>query len=426
MPPSGHPASYYVATANAMPAHAPLRGQIRADVAIVGGGYTGLSALLHLAERGYDAVLLEAARVGAGASGRNGGQLGSGQRLGQRRLEQMYGLERAQALWQLAEDAKATVKDRIARHGIACDLKPGILHAAHKPAHADELQREAAHLERHYGYRELRYLPRSEVEAMLGTRRYFGGVLDLGAAHLHPLNYALGLAQAAQAAGGRIFEHSRVIRIEDGPPPLVRTGEGEVRAGHLVLAMNGHLGRLVPQLAGRIMPINNFMLATAPLGEAGARALIRDDVAVDDSKFVISYFRRSPDHRLLFGGGETYRRGFPADLRGLVRRHMLRVYPQLADVPIDHAWGGTLAITRTRLPHFARLAPGVFVAHGYSGQGIAIATQAGQLIAEAVAGTAERFDLMAGLNVPAFPGGTLLRWPMLVLGMLYYSLRDRL
>ena len=190
--------------------------------------------------------------------------------------------------------------------------------------------------------------------------------------------------------------------------------------------MNGHLGRLVPRLAGKIMPINNFMLATAPLGEVFARALIRDDVAVDDTKFVISYFRRSPDHRLLFGGGETYRSRFPADLAGLVRRHMLGVYPQLAEVPIDHAWGGTLAITRTRLPHFGRLAPDVFVAHGYSGQGIAIATQAGQLIAEAVAGTAERFDVMASLDVPRFPGGTCCAGPLLVLGMLYYSLRDRL
>jgi gamma-glutamylputrescine oxidase len=193
-----------------------------------------------------------------------------------------------------------------------------------------------------------------------------------------------------------------------------------------VLAMNGHLGGLVPRLAGKIMPLNNFILATAPLGEAGARALIRDDVAVADTKHVIDYFRLSPDHRLLFGGGESYRQRYPADIAGLVRRHMLRVFPQLAAVPIDYAWGGTLAITRPRLPHFARLTPMAFVAHGYSGQGIALATLAGRLIAEAVTGTAERFDVMADLQVPAFPGGTLLRWPTLVLGMLYYGLRDRL
>ncbi len=424
MPPSGHPASYYVATANAMPAHPRLEGSLRADVLIVGGGYTGLSALLHLAERGYDAVLLEAARVGAGASGRNGGQLSSGQRVDQLTLERLVGNERAQALWRLAEDAKALVKARIARHAIACDLKPGILDAAHKPAHALELEREAEHLGARYGYPHARYVARAEMAAMLGTARYFGGLLDRDGGHLHPLNYALGLARAALAAGGRIFEHSRVVRIAAGPSAA--TSQGEVRARHLVLAMNGHLGRLVPRLAGRIMPINNFMLATAPLGEAFARALIRDDVAVADTKHVIDYFRLSADRRLLFGGGETYTRRFPADLAGFVRRYMLRVFPQLAEIPIDYAWGGTLAITRTRLPQFARLAPDVFVAHGYSGQGVALATLAGQLIAEAVCGTAERFDVMASLPTPPFPGGTLLRFPALVLGMLYYSLRDRL
>jgi len=338
----------------------------------------------------------------------------------------MFGVERARLLWQLAEEAKALVKGRIARHGIACDLKPGVLHAAHKPAHADALQREAEHLERRYGYPHVRYVARAEMAEMLGTGRYFGGVLDRDAGHLHPLNYALGLAEAAVAAGGRIHERSRVTRIEEGARPLVVTADGEVRARHLVLAMNGHLGRLVPRLAGRIMPINNFIVATAAIGEAGARALIRDDVAVADTKHIVDYFRLSPDHRLLFGGGESYGRRFPADIAGVVRRHMLRVFPQLTEAAIDYAWGGTLAITRTRLPHFARLSPEVFVAHGYSGQGIATATLAGQLIAEAVAGTAERFDVMADLEVPGFPGGTLLRRPALVLGMLYYGLRDRL
>jgi gamma-glutamylputrescine oxidase len=426
MTPTDHPASYYVATANAMPAHPPLRGTLGADVCIVGGGYTGLSALLHLAERGYDAVLLEAARVGAGASGRNGGQLASGQRLGQRALEARFGRERAYLLWQLAEEAKSTVKDRIARHGIACDLRPGVLDAAHKPAHAEDLQREAEHLAERYGYPHIRYLPRDEMHRTLDTERYFGGVLDRDAAHLHPLNYALGLAEAALAAGGRIFERSTAIEVGAGRPPLIRTATGAVRARFVVLAMNGHLGRLVPPLAGRIMPINNFIIATAPLGGERARALIRDDVAVADTRFVVDYFRLSSDHRLLFGGGESYTARLPANLQKIVRRRMLKVFPQLAAVPIDYAWGGTLAITRSRLPHFARLSPEILVAHGYSGQGIGLATLAGKLIAEAIAGTAERFDVMADLQVPPFPGGTLLRWPALVLGMLYYSLRDRL
>jgi gamma-glutamylputrescine oxidase len=426
VPPADHPASYYVASANAMPAHPPLRGSLSADVCIVGGGYTGLSALLHLAERGYDAVLLEAARVGAGASGRNGGQLSSGQRVGQSALEAMYGNDRARLLWQLAEEAKALVKDRIRRHGIACDLKPGVLDAAHKPAHAEALQREAEHLARRYDYPHTRYVGANEMREMLGTQRYFGGLLDADAAHLHPLNYALGLADAALAAGGRICERSQVVKVGSGRPALIETTEGQVQARYVVLAVNGYLGRLVPALAGQIMPINNFILATAPLGEADARALIRDDVAVADSKFVIDYFRLSADRRLLFGGGESYSTRLPTNLKAIVRRCMLKVFPQLAEVPIDYAWGGTLAITRSRLPHFARLAPDVFVAHGYSGQGIGLATLAGQLIAEALAGQAERFDVMAALKVQRFPGGTLLRWPALVLGMLYYGLRDRL
>ena len=426
MPASEHPRSYYLASAQALPEHPPLRGGMRADVCIVGGGYTGLSALLHLAEHGYDTVLLEAGRVGCGASGRNGGQVGSGQRVDQSTLERRFGAAHAHRLWQLAEEAKATVKERIARHAIACDLKPGILTTAHKPGDADWLRRNVAHLGERYHYPHLRYVARDELATMLGTARYFGATLDHDGAHLHPLNYALGLARAATEAGGRIFERSRVVRIAEGSPRVVSTAAGEVEARYLVLAMNGYLGRLEPHLAGRIMPINNFMLATEPLGEARARALIRDDVAVADTKFVVDYFRLSADRRLLFGGGESYADRFPADLGGLVRRHMLRVFPQLADVRIEYAWGGTLAITRNRLPHFARLAPEVLVAHGYSGHGVALATLAGKLIAEAIAGTAERFDVMAGLKVPGFPGGTLLRWPALLLGVAHYALRDRL
>jgi len=426
VPPSGHPDSYYVATANAMPEHPTLRGSVYADVCVIGGGFTGVAAALHLAERHFDVVLLEAARIGAGASGRSGGQVHSGQRQGVLALEQAFGAERARLLWQLAEEAKATVRERIERHAIACDLRPGVLTAAHKPADATELERTVEALGERYDYPHARYVSRDEMAEILGTRRYFGGLLDRGACHLHPLNYVLGLADAALAADVRLFEHSRVVRIETTRPPIVTTEHGRVEARYVVLAMNGYLGRLVPELAGWIMPINNFMLATAPLGEAAARALIRDDVAVADSKFVLDYFRLSADRRLLFGGGETYGPRFPSDIKSFVRHYMLRTFPQLADVAIDHGWGGTVAITRNRLPHFARLAPEVFVAHGYSGQGIALATLAGKLIAEAIAGSAERFDVMAGLGLEPFPGGALLRRPTLLAGMLYYGLRDRL
>ncbi len=421
-----HPPSYYAASAHDLAHQPPLDGSTRCDVCVIGGGYTGLSAALHLAERGFDVVLAEAQRVGWGASGRNGGQLCSGQRRDQWALEKTLGTERARQLWDLAEEAKRTVRERIARHAIECDLKPGLLHAAHKPADAEYFARYADKLAGEYGYDRIRAVDRAEMAEMLGTRRYFGGNLDLGAGHLHPLNYALGLARAALAAGVRIFEHTPAQRYDRLTPTTVTTPRGDIRAEHLVLACNGYLDALEPRVAGRIMPINNYIVATEPLGETRARALIRDDVAVADSKFVIDYFRLSADRRLLFGGGETYRRSFPADIAGFVRPCMLRVFPQLAGVRIDYAWGGTLAITLARLPHFGRLAPNVYYAQGFSGQGVALTSLAGKLIGEALAGSAERFDLFAGLPTPRFPGGTLLRWPALVLGMLYYALRDRL
>ncbi len=426
-----HVRSYYAATANDARERPALAGEARADVCVIGGGFTGLSAALHLAERGYDVVLLEAERLGWGASGRNGGQMNSGQRVGQRTLEALVGLEEARRLWDLAEEAKRTVRERVARHAIHCDLKPGNLLCAYKPGEAEGLARAADRLREVYGYEESRAVSKAEMAEMLGTTRYHGGRLDMGAGHLHPLNYALGLARAAEAAGARLHEASRATRLETtvagaGAKSVIHTGAGRVTADYVVLGCNGYLDKLEPRIAGRIMPINNYVLATAPLGEEGARALIRDDVSVTDTKFVVDYFRLSADKRLLFGGGETYGRRFPADMKGFVRRYMLRVYPQLAETPIDYAWGGTLAITMNRLPAFGRLAPNTFYAQGYSGQGVALTSLAGKLIAEAIAGTAERFDVMARLPQRDFPGGTLLRWPGLVAGMLYYTLRDKL
>jgi len=433
---SRHTDSYFAATALGAIEHPRLLGAVACDVCVIGGGFTGLSTALHLAERGYDVVLLEARRTGWGASGRNGGQLGSGQRQPQGELERLVGAAQARALWNLAEEAKATVKERIRRHDIPCDLKSGALRVAYKPGDAAMLAAQAEDLHRRYDYPHIRTVPRDEVAEMLGTGIYHGGSLDRDAGHLHPLNYALGLARAAQQAGARIFEDSPVTRIESGAQSSGRAGattattaitaRGRVRARYLVLACNGYLEGLERRLAGKIMPINNYILATEPLGETRARELIRDDVAVSDTKFVIDYYRLSADRRLLFGGGETYRRGFPADIKGFVRKYMLRVYPQLAEARIDYAWGGTLAITRNRLPGFGRLGPGLFYAQGFSGHGVALTTLAGKLIAEAVAGSAERFDVFARLPQPRFPGGTLLRWPGLVVGMLYYTLRDKL
>ncbi len=421
--PGAHPASWYAETAAPLAPFPALEGEVTADVAIVGGGYTGLSAALHLAEAGFDVVLLEANRVGWGASGRNGGQVGPGQRRDQDWLEQAAGMTRARALWDLAEEARALVRDLIARHAIACDLRPGIVYAAHRPGYVADYHAYAEHLARAYDHHRVVPLDRAATAAALGTEAYHGGLHYLDAAHLHPLDYARGLARAAAAAGVRIFETSRVTARTGA---RVATARGAVTARHVLLATNGYHGDLEPGIAARVMPINNFIVATAPLGEDRARALIPGDVAAADSRFVVNYWRLTADRRLLFGGGESYGYRFPADIAAVVRPRLLGVYPGLADLALTHAWGGTLAITTNRMPAFQRLDAATFSAAGYSGHGVAIATLAGKLMAEAVAGDATRFDVFAGLPQRPFPGGPALRWPLLALAMTWFSLRDRL
>ncbi len=424
--PGEYPRSWYAETADMLPPFPAAAGDIRADACVIGGGYAGLSAALHMAEAGLDVVLLEASRVGFGASGRNGGQVGTGQRLDQDQLERMVGKVRARTLWDMALEAVDLVRALIARHGIACDWADGIIHADHRARFVPHSHAYAEKLARDYGYDLIRPLDRDEIRDLVGSEDYHGGLLDMGGGHLHPLNYALGLARAARDAGVRLFETSRVTEIAPGTPVTVRTAQATIRAPHVVIAANGYLGGLEPRIARHVMPINNFIVATEPLSPEAARALIRDNHAVADSRFVINYFRLSADRRLLFGGGESYGWRFPRDIRAKVRKPLLQVFPQLADTPLTHAWGGTLGITMTRMPHFARPAPGVLSVGGFSGHGVALATLAGRLAAEAVQGQASGFDLMASVPTPAFPGGALLRWPLLVLAMTWFSLRDRL
>lgn len=421
-----YPPSYYAATANAIDPFPSLKGDIAADICIVGGGYTGLSAALHLSKRGYDVALVEAHRVGWGASGRNGGQVDGGQRRPQSELEALLGQGHAKQLWSLGEEAKSLVKSLIAEHEIACDLKPGIIHADHKPRYVKHTRNEVEKLREDYGYPFIHALTLEEIREQLTTNSYHGGAFDEGAAHLHPLNYALGLAEAARRSGARLYERSEVLRYDRGSPCRIYLEGGSVTADFAVLACNGYIDRLDGETSSRMMPINNFIVATEPLVEDRAQELIRDDVAVADSKFVINYYRLSADRRLLFGGGETYGYRFPKDIKSFVRPYMLEVYPQLKNTRIDFGWGGTLAITMNRLPYFARLAPNVLTAAGYSGQGVALATLAGDILAEAIAGTAERLDVMAKIPTHAFPGGRHLRSPLLALSMFYYALRDKL
>lgn len=419
--------NYYEATAGERPVFPPIEGEQAADVCVVGGGFTGLSAALHLAERDYSVVLLEADRVGCGASGRNGGQVGSGQRCDVGGLERRFGRERARWLWDLAQEAKAIVAERIERHAIDCQWRAGNLLAITRPRYVDAIAAEARHLATHYGYHGMRMLDRAQMREHVASETYVAGRMDEGGGHLHPLRFALGLARAAARAGVRIHESSAASRIEWGAPNRVHTSRGVVRASHVLLCGNAYLGdTLEPRIAGRIMPIANHLLASEPLGEARARATIRDGCCVHATRFVVDYFRFSADHRLIFGGGETYSPEPPADLKGFVRRHMLRVFPQLADVRIDYAWSGRLAISMDRLPEFGRVGSNGWFVHGYSGHGVALSQLAGRLLAEAVAGSAERFDVLASIPHRRFPGGPWLRHPLLVAGMLWYALRDRL
>ena len=422
-----HPlGSYYAATANDFAALEPLRGDVGADVCVVGGGFTGLSAALHLAERGYKVVLLEAAQIGWGASGRNGGQINTGLRKSPQDLIAAFGLERAKALFDLSEEARALIRDRVARHDIACDLKSGTMLAASKSRDLAWMEEEVRCLEQQMDYHQARLLDRSQARQIIGSDLYHGAIADRGGGHLHPLNYALGLANAAKAAGVVLHDKSTVTAIDTvAGGYVVRAGQGQVRTTYVVLGCNAYLGDLEPRIAGKIMPIANYIIGTEPLSEAEANALIANDACVCDTKFVVSYYRLSADRRLLFGGGETYTPTPPRDIAAFVRPYMLKVYPQLANKRIDYGWGGMLAITMSRLPHIGRIG-NLFFAHGYSGQGVATTGIAGKLIAEAMAGTAERFDVFAGIRHQTFPGGTVLRHPLLVLAMLWYAMRDRL
>ncbi|MDJ0878828.1 MAG: FAD-binding oxidoreductase [Halieaceae bacterium] len=423
---AAHVNSWYAASAPQIEDFPRLEGEIEADVCIIGGGFTGLSSAIHLRDKGYSVVLLEAERVAWGASGRNGGHCSTGQRADQETLEERVGREQARRLWDLGLEAVSTVVGLVERFNIDCELKSGDLHVASKRSHADELKAYAEKLARDYDYTDARYIEREELEQMTSSRRFHAGMFDTRARHLHPLKYALGLARAAHDLGARFYEDSRVTSYSEGDRVTVKTAHGSVRARFMILACNGYLDHLSRPLAGKIMPINNFVLATEPLGEDKARSLIRDDCSMSDSLFVINYWKLSQDWRLLFGGGESYTRRFPSDIEGLVRKCMLGVYPELKDVKVDYAWGGTLAITMSRMPHFGRLSGNVFYAHGYSGHGITIASLAGKLLAEAISGTAERFDVMASVPTPTFPGGTLLRWPGLVLAMGWHAMLDRI
>jgi gamma-glutamylputrescine oxidase len=424
MPKSIDSLSYYTATAHPASSHLPLAGDVSADVCVVGAGYTGLSAAIELAAAGYKVVVLEARNVGYGASGRNGGQICTGFSSGQAKIEAQLGKADAARCFALAEESKTLLKDRIERHNIDCDLRWGYLHAIPNARQFDELTVWKAELDG-LGYTDTSILSKAELEERLATRIYHGALREGGAGHLHPFNYCLGLARAATGAGAIIHEQSPVTSVELGAEPVARTAQGSVRAKFMVIAGNAYLGRTVPKLHARVMPVASYIIATEPLGQNRAKALNRDGEAVANTNFIVDYFRLTGDNRMLFGGRASYSTLEPPNLGAYMKPRMTAVFPQLRDVNIDYAWGGYIAITSNRIPDCGRLSPNVYYAHGYSGQGVALAGIYGKLMAEAIRGQAERFDLLARIKHLPFPGGPI-RTPMLVAAMMYYRIRDAL
>lgn len=418
-----HVPSYYAATRNVTSDYPPLRGAHRADVAIVGGGFTGVSTALHLAERGYDVALVEAHRIGWGASGRNGGQLIDGF-VDDDKAARYLGNDADSLAWQMRLESRDIVVERIEKHAIDCDLRFGFLYLAQRPAERRLFETSCADLRRRDYPHELRLLEQADLGRYLVSDRYIGGLYNGGNGHLHPLNLCAGEARAAADLGASIFEQSHVTRIRHADEPVVETEHGSVRAKQVVLAGNAYLGATEPALRGHVIPAGSYMVATAPLPRETVASLLRGDNAYCEYCVGLNYFRLSTDRRLLFGGMCTYSGRDPKDIAAALRPRLRRVFPDLGAVPFDFEWGGKIAISINRVPQFGRINGNIYYAQGYSGHGVAPTHLAGKMLADAIAGDAERFDVFARVRHWRLPGGRWFANPALALGMLYYRLRE--
>ena len=417
--------SYYAATADRSQRHAPLSGAIRCDVAIVGGGLAGLSAALELSERGLDVVVLEAREIGWGASGRNGGQAIHGLACGQDVIESQLGLADSRKVWDMTIEALDILRERIARYGIECDWRDGFLGVATNARKGKHLADWADEIDAKYGYPLTRIAP-ADIAKWVASPRYHSAIHDPRSGHLHPLKYVLGLARAAVAAGVRVFENTEVTALQRDGGVTLRTANGAVQAGQVLLAGNVYLQEIAPALESRIMPVGTYIVCSEPLDAQLADSLIPTRSAVCDTDFVLDYYRTTNDHRMLFGGRVSYSTRTPANLQDSMRQRMVDTFPQLAGAKIQYAWGGFVDITMNRAPDFGRIGNDVYYLQGFSGHGLALTGLAGRIVAEAMTTDASRFDLFARLKHRAFPGGRLLRTPALVLGMAWYRLKDML
>ncbi len=415
--------SFYEETAGDRSEYATLKGDHTTDILIVGGGFTGLSAAAHLSRNGADVTVVEANRFGDGASGRNGGQMGTGQRAWPEELEDELGLERAKALFAIAEEAKTHLMTFMDEHGIDAEFHAGQLSFAHKQRYVDEYKRHANIMGERFGYPHISYLDRMASEEAVGSSFYFGGVRDTGTGHIHPLKLVIGTAEAAAGYGASLHEQTRITALESTSGKVTaKTKNGTIVAQKCLLAVNAHGGTLEPISAAHVMPIGSFIGATEPLGDDST--VIPGWEAVDDSRFVVRYFRKSKDGRLLFGGRESYGSNDPANIEMHIRRQIAEIYPELRQVEITHTWGGRVGITLPRKPFVQKVMPNVISCAGYSGHGVLLSNYVGRLYAETVLGNHDRLKLFKDLNIPAFPGGRRFRAPLLTLALGWYALRD--
>ncbi|SMQ85710.1 gamma-glutamylputrescine oxidase [Devosia lucknowensis] len=423
---SPYPPSYYAASRNIVRESKALEGDVTADICVVGAGYSGLSSAISLAEHGFSVIVVEAAEVGWGASGRNGGQIVNGLNASLETIQRRYGDTTAAFFGTLLQEGAGIIYDRVERYGIQCDLKRGNIYAAYTPKHMDELRAKQA-LWRQHGMDDHELLDRAQIRKHIGSDVYEGGMIDHSGGHMHPLNLALGEAAAFESLGGTIFEHSPVTKVEqDATGATVTTAKGRVRAKTAIVCGNAYLGNVVPELTSRIMPVSTQMMATEPLGEDRAKALLPTDMCVEDVRYILDYFRLSADHRLIFGGGVVYGGTDPADVVAKLRPNLDKVFPQLKDVKIDYAWSGNFALSFSRVPQLGRLGQNIYFAHGDSGHGVTGTHLFGRILGEAVRGDMTRFDTFAKLPWIRFPGGRMFRAQYSTLGSWWYALRDKL
>jgi len=425
MPHKDYPASYYAATSNQTVPRPALADHRQVDVCVIGAGYTGLSTALFLLEKGFSVTVLEAVKVGFGASGRNGGQIVNSYSRDLDSIERSVSEPAAKLIGEMAFEGGRIIRDRVARYNIRCDLKDGGVFAAFNKKQMHHLEAQKALWER-YGYQHLELLDQHDIQQVVASDRYAGGMLDKQGGHIHPLNLALGEATAIESLGGIIYENSPAIRVERGEQPVVHTPAGSIRARFVVVAGNAYLGGLIPELAAKSMPCGTQVIATEPLDEELARSLLPQDYCVEDCNYLLDYYRLSADKRLIYGGGVVYGARDPADVTSIIRPKMLKTFPQLANVKVDYAWTGNFLLTLSRLPQVGRLGSNIYYSQGCSGHGVTYTHVAGKVIAEALSGQAERFDAFASLPHYPFPGGQRFQAPLSALGAMYYSLRDRI